>query len=680
VFTGSFEGYLGVMSGLGNGRFGDFRFASTLSRPIDLATGDFNSDGHADVAVARTASPTVLVLRGDGAGGFAAPQNLSGPTNLEAILSSDWNRDGYADLAVVSNAGLVVWLGSHNGVFTPIRNLPLAWGPVEMAVADLDRDGDRDTIVALSSRKRMIVLPGRGSDAMLELPLPLIVDDSVGGGVTADFDEDGHTDVALGSDQGVHLLLGGGRGDFEYRMTPIVTNEVRFLEAAEMNGDGHADIVTASFYGPYANLEVWTGNGQGGFDRTDSDYAGEVVAFGVFDFDHDGDLDVADLVQFSFRVRFNDGSGMLAPPIEVALSAVGRDFMVGDFNGDGFGDVAVSLVPDGSVGRIRFYFGDGTGAFPATAEIVNDAAAAAAWLRPFDLDADGDLDFVCAAGASGGWHLYSFLGDGAGGFAYHGEYGVGTHFFGPSIAGDFDDDGHLDLAHVSASWVEGVAVVRGDGAGGFLDHVPVLLARAEPPVLVAGDFDEDGHLDLLIPSPLPMFTDTQISFHRNRTYDGIECRRGEVNAGAGPRADVLLVDGSPGEGPQRRLVYALGQSFEVRMELPPGAGGQARFALYAWDRAPYVGSVELEPYRLGRACLPMPLGPSFLAPSVIWNNTGKARLGIATKQSSPAPTIVGVKAAGHGLVGSFFLQGIIEDPLAPSGKAAVTNGIELVFE
>lgn len=116
------------------------------------------------------------------------------------------------------------------------------------------------------------------------------------------------------------------------------------------------------------------------------------------------------------------------------------------------------------------------------------------------------------------------------------------------------------------------------------------------------------------------------------------------------------------------------------MELPPGVGSQARFALYAWDRAPYVGSVEVEPYRLGRACLPTPLGPSFLAPRVIWNNSGDPRLGTPTRPSSPAPTVVGAMPAGHGLVGSFFLQGIIEDPLSPSGKAAVTNGIEVVFQ
>jgi len=255
-------------------------------------------------------------------------------------------------------------------------------------------------------------------------------------------------------------------------------------------------------------------------------------------------------------------------------------------------------------------------------------------------------------------------------------YYAGTINHGLPAVGDFDEDGRVDLAIASTYYYRGAStIVRGDGAGGFLDHASIVLDPAYA-VLAAMDFDEDGHLDLVMPS----LRTERVSLHRNATFDALECRRGEVNAGAGPRADVLLIDGSPGEGPQRRLVYALGQSFEVRMELPPGAGGTARFALYAWNRAPYVGSVEVEPYRLGRACLPTPLGPSFLSPTVIWNNTGKPQLGVPTKQSSPAPTIVGVKAAGHGLMGSFFLQGIIEDPLSPSGKAAVTNGIELVFQ
>jgi hypothetical protein len=137
------------------------------------------------------------------------------------------------------------------------------------------------------------------------------------------------------------------------------------------------------------------------------------------------------------------------------------------------------------------------------------------------------------------------------------------------------------------------------------------------------------------------------------------------------------VNGSAGEGPERRVTLDPGAAFEIRMELPPGESGEAPFALYAWSRVPYRGSMESLPYDLGLACLPTPLGPSFLEPSVIWNNTGRVKLGEATKGSRPAPSLVGRKPAGHGMSGSFFLQGIIVDGASPSGLAAVTNGIQV---
>jgi hypothetical protein len=68
-----------------------------------VAVGDFNGDGHADLAVANIASATVSVLIGNGRGGFAAPVNFSAGDYPASVVVADFNRDGQADLAVGNN-------------------------------------------------------------------------------------------------------------------------------------------------------------------------------------------------------------------------------------------------------------------------------------------------------------------------------------------------------------------------------------------------------------------------------------------------------------------------------------------------------------------------------------------------------------------------------------------------
>src|SRR5450432_1491925 len=61
------------------------------------------------------------------------------------------------------------------------------------------------------------------------------------------------------------------------------------------------------------------------------------------------------------------------------------------------------------------------------------------------------------------------------------------------VAGDFNQDGKLDLA-VNATGFDNVAILLGDGAGGFTlgGH---FAADTLPKGLQVGDVNRDGHLD-----------------------------------------------------------------------------------------------------------------------------------------------------------------------------------------
>jgi hypothetical protein len=161
-----------------------------------------------------------------------------------------------------------------------------------------------------------------------------------------------------------------------------------------------------------------------------------------------------------------------------------------------------------------------------------------------------------------------------------------------------------------------------------------------------------------------------------------DCIPGNVNAALGPIGNVLLVNDSVGSGNLRTVAISPTAALEIRLEAPPSLGGEpAPFVLYAWQGAPSEATVKLLPASLGSICRATALSGGAPQPLVIWNNVGlEELLGAASLSSQPAPSVVLDLPAGVGLTGTFYLQGLILDPAAPSGIGAVTNGITLVIE
>ena len=80
------------------------------SPPVSVAVGDFNGDGHLDLAVANgTVSITVSILLGNGDGSFQRMRTYV-VSNESGIASSvavgDFNGDGKLDLAVTNRTAL----------------------------------------------------------------------------------------------------------------------------------------------------------------------------------------------------------------------------------------------------------------------------------------------------------------------------------------------------------------------------------------------------------------------------------------------------------------------------------------------------------------------------------------------------------------------------------------------
>jgi hypothetical protein len=166
-----------------------------------------------------------------------------------------------------------------------------------------------------------------------------------------------------------------------------------------------------------------------------------------------------------------------------------------------------------------------------------------------------------------------------------------------------------------------------------------------------------------------------VSVLRNRgTFALPACVLGNVNAGTGPRADVLYINGRKGSGPRRELEVDRYFVFTVRVKAPPSLEplGPARFALFVAVGRPNETTVT--PLAGGHGPLAFPLSGF----RKTFNNTGDdAQFGAPDFPSDPAPSMPLRRERGIGKRVTVFLQGVIEDPASPSGIYAVTNGITL---
>src|SRR5439155_1365985 len=161
---------------------------------------------------------------------------------------------------------------------------------------------------------------------------------------------------------------------------------------------------------------------------------------------------------------------------------------VGDFNGDGKQDLAVTNI---STNSVLILLGNGNGTFGAPAIFAFGSTATS--IAVGDFNGDGHQDLVAANYASDSVSV--LLGNGDGTFSSAINLATGSEPASVSV-GDFNNDGNQDLA-VTNEESSNVSILLGDGAGHF--GPPSNLAAGSGPRSVAiGDFNGDGNQDLAV--------------------------------------------------------------------------------------------------------------------------------------------------------------------------------------
>jgi len=221
------------------------------------------------------------------------------------VSVADVNHDGNPDILVANaDAGTIsVLLGDGAGNFKQSSGSPFPAGhlPNDIAIADMNGDGNLDMVIADHQSPYLTILLGDGSGGFRIAPgSPVDVHSTPHphGVAVADFNGDGKPDVVTdswGTNQ-IELLLGDGRGGLRTPGVyfPVGHRPYERLRSADFNHDGLPDLVTTNLDDGTAT--VLLGDGKGGFrNAPGSPFPAGAKPWQVFvgNLDGDGNADLA---------------------------------------------------------------------------------------------------------------------------------------------------------------------------------------------------------------------------------------------------------------------------------------------------------------------------------------------------------------------------------------------------
>jgi FG-GAP-like repeat/Thrombospondin type 3 repeat/HYR domain len=473
--------------------------------PADVVIARIDQDGLPDVVTANAGTMDLSLLLGSGAGLLAPAIRIDVAVEALGVADGDFTRDGRRDLAVLTSGSIDVFAGDGSGAFNHVADIVVGSGPFAIRVGDLDADARPDLIVAYSEGTVSLSLgsprgvPGEAVGTALA---------SQGADfVAGDFNGDGLLDLAALEQlrgyitRSIEILLADGHGGFRSTSSFLAGNGFQYsLDAADFNEDGHPDLAVAADYDHTVSLFLGEGNGEfksGKVFQYGSDQPAMVVAA---DLNHDGHADLL-IGRFlgSFSVLLGDGTGdFRGASTQSVIPYSSYRPLLADFNGDGFPDLAFPR----NVGGILFARGDGHGGF--LAPVIFSAASQLSAVAAGDFDKDGRLDLavVNAAGQFVNGSVSIFPGRGDGTFAAETRFGS---LIAPTslVAADLDGDGDLDLAagniyqQFSFNASGDATVFMGDGTGGFPSQIKFATPSLGAKRVMVGDLNGDGRVDLL---------------------------------------------------------------------------------------------------------------------------------------------------------------------------------------
>ena len=361
------------------------------------------SNGNAVLGTATLGSPTA---------GFSLlnESNPSSGITPVSVAVRDFNGDGIPDLAVANygNGTVTILLGTGNGMFTSAPNGTVTVGaePTSVAVGDFNGDGVADLAVTNYGSGTVTILLGAGNGTFAPVSNSSVVGSGPNSVVVGDFNGDGIADLAVAntSGNGLTILLGNGNGTFTPASgspVPAGNGPVSVAEG-DFNGDGIVDLAAAN--AGDGTVTILLGNGDGTFTPAANNpvsVGSEPSSVEVGDFNGDGiaDLAVTNYGGESLTILLGSGNGTFSSAANspVTVGSGPSSVVLGDFNGDGIPDLAVANY---GANTVTVLLGNGNGTFTATPSNW-PTGGGPGFLAAGDFNGDGLQDLAVASEGSG---------------------------------------------------------------------------------------------------------------------------------------------------------------------------------------------------------------------------------------------------------------------------------------
>lgn len=226
--------------------------------PVAAALANLDGGTVLDLAVANLLTDQVVAYTGAGDGTFPtllATLDAGAVTSPADLAAGDLDGDGAADLASVplqANANnrrwVTPWLNDGGGAFTVGAGATTALDvqqDADLALADLDGDGRADAVRTLAAEDQVAVLLAT-TDGDLPTATALAVGDAPSGVAVGDLDGDGDADIVATDrgDDAFSVLAGAGDGTFGAASTQAIFPAPGGVAVGDLDGNGIDDIAT----------------------------------------------------------------------------------------------------------------------------------------------------------------------------------------------------------------------------------------------------------------------------------------------------------------------------------------------------------------------------------------------------------------------------------------------------
>lgn len=278
---------------------------------------DFNRDGIADACVVAIDDDTVSVLLGNGDGTFAPRQAINVGIAPRGIAVMDADGDGDLDIVNTNSGGigsLSIILNDGTGRFGPATTFE-GGGSGEWSLGAADMNGDLilDLVIGTRGSQTMIVMTGNGNGTFTQAS-SRSCDGRTWMLALGDLNGDRTFDVgtANSTDNRVAVMFGDGAGAFSAAVRYSADAFPLATDFGDLDGDGDLEWINSSYSGDWW---LYANNGAGVFSFVREFDAPQAASCAVpFDFDNDGDLDLALIDEEADVVIFMKNSGTAPLP------------------------------------------------------------------------------------------------------------------------------------------------------------------------------------------------------------------------------------------------------------------------------------------------------------------------------------------------------------------------------